>query len=248
MREARALPILFTVLVVAVGACIPLFASAAMDRQLEYETKQWEDTSVSLVLSQEGDIFQALKLFRSDHSQVELSEGDAITAQEAKAAAMSAALMLALDAPVQEEPRAVPMLFASSAAPVPSGIFWCCTWGEGEAQTTLWIDDRSGRMVALDGRVGASDLYVADSPLHESVFSVLEYCRTQYSVDSVDYSTDPKGAGEDVPAATEGDDAAAAAANRFASYTVTLSRVVDGRTEKCAVPLQLNGERIYFNL
>ena len=76
MKAVRALPVLLTVLVVAVGACIPLFASAALDRQLEHETKRWEDTSVSLVLSQEGDFFQTLELFRSDHSQVELSEGE----------------------------------------------------------------------------------------------------------------------------------------------------------------------------
>lgn len=269
MRKAlRAVPILLTVLFVAVGACIPLVASQLVDRQLEYETKHWEDTSVSLVLSQEGDFFQTLELFRSDHSQVELSEGEAMTVEEVREAAMNAALLLALQAPMQEELRVVPILFASSGTPVSSGIFWRCTWFVNETQTTLWLDDRSGRMVAFESWVGTSDLYASDSPFHEAVFSVLEYCQTQYPVDSVDYDFDLAFAEEGAPsaategeanssaaeeaggaaAAAEGKEAEALGTDQHVSFTVNLSRTVDGRTEQCGLPLQLEGERLFFNL
>lgn len=249
MKAARALPVLLTVLVVSVGACIPLFASAAMDRQLEHETKRWEDTSVSLVLSQEGDFFQTLELFRSDRSQVELSEGEAMDAEKAREAALYAAALLGLEASAEEGPNVVPMLFASSGAPVSSGIFWQCTWGEGEGQTFLWIDDQSGRMVALESPLAPSELYAQDSPFHEAAFNVLEYCQTQYPIDALDYEVDQDFSGNEVPVAPEEAGAEAVAqAGRFATYQVTLSRTVDGRTEACPVPMVLDGDRIFFNL
>ena len=248
MKAARVLPVLLTVLVVSVGACIPLFASTAMDRQLEHETKRWEDTSVSLVLSQEDDFFQTLELFRSDHSQVELSEGEAMDAEKAREAALYAAALLALGIPMGEEPNVVPMLFASSGAPVSSGVFWQCTWGEDQGQTLLWIDDQSGRMVALDSPIALSELYAEDSPFHEAAFNVLEYCQTQYPIDSLDYEVDKDVSENETPAAPEAGAEAVAQTGRFATYRVTLSRTVDGRTEACPVPMVLDGDRIFFNL
>lgn len=247
MKAVRALPVLLTVLVVAVGACIPLFASAALDRQLEHETKRWEDTSVSLVLSQEGDFFQTLELFRSDHSQVELSEGEAMNAEKAQEAARYAAALLALGIPMEEEPSVVPMLFASSGAPVSSGIFWCCTWGEKDKQAQLWIDDQSGRMVALESPISPSEVYASDSPFHEAAFNVLEYCQTQYPIDSLDYEISQDAAGDETVASTE-DAVSVSKTGRFAQYLVTLSRTVDGRTESCPVPMMIDGERLFFNL
>lgn len=254
-KAAHIVPVLLTVLLVAVGAGIPLIASSFVDRQLEHETKQWEDTSVSLVLSQEGDFFQTLELFRSDdHSQVELSEGESMTAEEAMKAAAGAAVQLELTVPAQEELSVTPMLFASSGTPVSSGIFWYCMWSDGDSQTVLWIDDQSGRVVAFDGWVGPSELYAVDSPFHEAVFSVLEYCQTQYPIDSLEYDLDQATGKEDGATALDGEavvEGEATEANvyqRFASYTVILSRSVDGLSEECALPLILDGERIYFNL
>lgn len=249
MKAARALPVLLTTTVVAVGAGIPLFASEFMDRQLEHETKRWEDTSVSLVLSQEGDFFQTLELFRSDHSQVELTEGEAMDAEKAREAAQYAAALLALGIPMEEEPSVVPMLFASSGAPVSSGIFWYCTWGVDQEQTQLWIDDQSGRMVAFESPIAPSELYAADSPFHEAAFNVLEYCQTQYPIESLDYEVDQDVVGGETPAAAEGSVGEdLQTTERFATYLVTLSRTVDGRIEACPVIMRLDGERLFFNL
>lgn len=255
MKAVRIVPVLLVALLVAVGASIPLIASSFVDRQLQHETKQWEDTSVSLVLSQEEDFFQTLELFRShDRSQVELPGGEGMTAEEAMKAAASAAVQLELTVPAPDGLSATPMLFASSGAPVSSGIFWCCTWGDGDSQTVLWIDDQSGRVVAFDGWVGPSELYAADSPFHEAVFSVLEYCQTQYPIDSLEYDLDQAAEKDNAAISSDGGvvvEGEAAEANvyqRFASYTVVLSRSVDGLTEECALPLMLDGERIYFNL
>ena len=239
----RIVPVLLTVLFVAVGASIPLVSSLIVDRQLDSETKRWDDVSVSLVLSQDSDITQTLELFRSDRSQVRLTEGENLSAQDAMGAAMKAASALSLAAPAQEDMSATPTLFASSGSSVSSCIFWCCEWGEGEQRSVLWIDDRTGLMVAFDGWVGPSELYAAESPFHEAVFSVLEYCQAQYPIDSVEYEYDS--------ALVENESSSAfvdAAYDRFVSYVVVLSRTVDGRVDECALPLLLDGERLSFNI
>ncbi len=246
-RASRIVPVLATGLLVALGASTPLIASLAVDRQLEQQTSRWDVGGVSLVLSQDDDPFQALELFSSDHSQVELNGGSAMGADEAAQAAAEAAGELLLTVPAREEVVAVPMLFATSRTPASSGVFWCCTWGDGNV---LWVDDQSGRMVAFAGWVGPSSLYAVDSPFHEAVFSVLEYCEARYSVDSVkyDYEMEQGSAAARMDDAEQDDDVAVDDDVVSARFTVDLVRTEDGRREQCSVPLALEGEWLFFNM
>lgn len=151
MKQKRSvLPLLGTLLLLALAACLPRLTALALDRRLEQEVVQREDAYISLALAEEQDLFQTLALFRTRQAEISLSAGSRMTEAEAKtaAAALRAELRAAAFA---EEPDAAalpvvtPMLVTGGEAPSFSGIFWYCTW-RGES---LWLDDESGKVVAF---------------------------------------------------------------------------------------------------
>ena len=61
-RFKQFLPVLGTLLVLALGAAMPRLALLAMDGRMEQETTQLTNTGISLTLTQEADLFRALAL------------------------------------------------------------------------------------------------------------------------------------------------------------------------------------------
>lgn len=149
-QKSSVLPLLGTLLLLALAACLPRLTALALDRRLEQEVVQREDAYISLALAEEQDLFQTLALFRTRQAEISLSVGSRMTEAEAKTAA--AALRAELRAAAFAEgpdaaalPVVTPMLVTGGEAPSFSGIFWYCTW-RGES---LWLDDESGKVVAF---------------------------------------------------------------------------------------------------
>ena len=94
---------------------------------------------------------------------------------------------------------------------------------------TLWLDDGSGLMVALQIRVGVPTVSFVKSPYQESVMAVAEYCRTNYPVDEVSAALEAHGEGS-------GD------------YLLTFFKAAEGEASGRSAALRLRGEWIYFNL
>ena len=225
-RLAQVFPVLCTLVLLGLGLNLPRLTSALLDGRLEREVVRREDVHASLALSGDTDFFQTLELFASSHSQVSLEAGYGMTGQQAQAAALDVIQELALNGRVYVAPEVTPMLLTSTDTPGLSGVFWRCVWGGGAGpHETLWLDDQSGNLVALQGRVGPP-AYIATvkSPFPEEAVYLASYCQTHYDADVISM---------DVVDVSRGD------------YTIVLLR--DSGAEQ-SVSLRLRGEWVYFNV
>lgn len=228
--------VLCTMLLLLLGLLMPRFAAMAFDDQLEKDLIKREDTNPSLSLTRETDFFQTLDLFQNDHSQVELSEGYNMTADDVKAASMEILLSLGDSSRVLPAPEVTPLLFTSRYTPSTSGVFWRCIWKEegpeesANSYEVLWMDDQTGQAVAFMGQVGWASLSAPNSSFPKAVMVLAEFCRLNYPVDSVKLTPleSAEGASE--------------------IYSVNLLRNNGELVESFSIPLRLRENWIYFNL
>lgn len=220
-----------TLLLLAFGVLMPRLTSSVLDRRLAQEVLQRENAAVSLVLAQELDFLQALALFSAQTTQVELSGGSRMTAEEAAAAAIDALLELPTATAVFAAPEATPYLVTDRDVPGRSAVFWRCAWDGDDGKEVLWLDDQTGRMVAYQGRTGMSKSFAvpSDGTVPEAVSKIVDYCRKYYPVQ----------------------DASVEAAEQDGAYRVLL--VEAGKQGESAaltytIPLRLWDNWIYFNL
>lgn len=238
-RFKQFLPVLGTLLVLALGAAMPRLALLAMDGRMEQETTQLTNTGISLTLTQEADLFRALALFGGSHTQVELPEGARMTAREAEDAAAEVLAQIRAWSMVYTDLQAVPVLLTSRDAPGLSGVFWRVIWhGPTGAQETLWLDDQTGQMVAFAGAVsGSSTVWVEDREtaveefliFPQAVWNAAEFCRVHYPVDEVKLGRETDGWAD-------------------GNFRLTLLRTRDGVQETAAVRLRLREGKLDFNV
>lgn len=149
-------------LALGVGALLPQAAFLVGDRRLAQEVTRREDVRISLVMAEGRTVFESMALLRAPHTEVELSEGNKLTAEQAADAAMEALTAFVLErgaVPTSKAAKAVPVLVTSRDDPAQSGIFWRCSWGEWYAAVEyaspwtclVWIDDETGKMVGSQG-------------------------------------------------------------------------------------------------
>lgn len=194
-RIFQIVSVLCTLFLLGLGANMPHLASLFLDYQLEKEVIQREDVYISLEPGQEKDFFQTLELFYSWHSRIDLSEGYRMTADEAKSTATDTLSKLELF-DQNAELEVTPMLFTNKDSSV-SGVYWCCMSGVKtlsndtemetfDIQTMMWLDDKTGKLVALKTRVNLSDLnFGLNRSFYGTVTKIAEYCRLYYPVDTV---------------------------------------------------------------
>ena len=229
-RAVKLIPILLTLLLLCVGAALPRITALALDRRLLGEISQREDVQVSLVLTQDMDVLEALAFFDLGQSQVELAGGRRMTAEEVRAAATDTMVKLSALGMVYTVPAVTPVLITSREDPGLCAVYWRCVWtDDAGVRETLWLDDGSGLMVALQIRVGVPTVSFVKSPYQESVMAVAEYCRTNYPVDEVSAALEAYGEGS-------GD------------YLLTFFKAAEGEASGQSAALRLRGEWIYFNL
>ncbi len=238
-RFKQFLPVLGTLLVLALGAAMPRLALLAMDGRMEQETTQLTNTGISLTLTQEADLFRALALFGGSHTQVELPEGARMTAREAEDAAAEVLAQIRAWSMVYTDLQAVPVLLTSRDAPGLSGVFWRVIWrGPDGAQETLWLDDQTGQMVAFAGAVsGSSTVWVEDREtaveefliFPQAVWNAAEFCRVHYPVDEVKLGRETDGWAD-------------------GNFQLTLLRTRDGVEETAAIRLSLREGKLNFNI
>lgn len=229
-RTAKLIPVLLTLLLLCVGAALPRMTALALDRRLLGETSQREDVQVSLVLTQDMDVLEALAFFDLGQSQVELARGRRMTAEEVKAAAADTMDRLPALGMVDTVPAVTPVLVTSRDDPGLCAVYWRCVWTDvAGAREILWLDDGSGLMVALQIRVGVPTVSIVKNPYQEPVMAVAEYCRTNYPVDEVSVALEAHG-------------------DESGDYLLTFLKAAEGESSGQSAALRLRGEWIYFNL
>lgn len=244
-RTAKGAPVLCTLLLLGLGLYLPRLTSLVTDRQMESRTIQREDGYVSLSLSQTANFFQALELFVFAQTRIELTEGmepadgyklSAAEAQSVAAEARGGISGILAAADPEALPDVTPILFASNDSPGLSGVFWCCQWwDDAGAQDLLWLDDKSGQMVAFMGRLRWNTVAADQSVLPEAAVALAEFCRGSYPVEDVwlDFKT-------------KGD--YAAVGDAYNDYILTLQKSEEGVDYFQTLPIRQRGNWIYFNL
>lgn len=138
--------------VLVLGFYLPRAVSSALDRHLAGERRELAVQDVSLSKPGEADIYDMLRLIGGAHTEVELSQGEGMTAGGAAGQAEELAHGLfpgiwGERATASGDIRAVPVLCTSREEPLLSGIFWRCTWANvWGAVNTLYLEDRGGRL------------------------------------------------------------------------------------------------------
>lgn len=250
----RTAPVLCTLLIFAAGAYMPQLVSLAVDHRMEEQVVQREDMHVSLVLSQTGDLFQTLDLFDARQPQIKLAEGYRMSAEEAAYAAAEVADKIngAGIGPEMEKTygsdqaysfsEITPVLIANKEDPSLSGVFWRCTRTEDPGGfMTLWLDDRSGKMVAFQGSlrsvgaakntwedVGSVAVYNFYSP-DDVAEDIAEFCRDYYPVANVGVQSDAQN-------------------GSYSDYTLMLLGKNGDATDMYSVSLRMRGVYVNFNL
>ncbi len=225
----KALPLVCTLLLLALGFSMPRLAALLMDQQLEADKTQLKQSNISFTLAQEADIFQTLTRFTEGHVQVILSEGYRMTAKEVTDAAIRARAATLNTTGYVEAPRVTPILLSSRYDPSTSAVFWKCVWWDTSSQQViLWLDDQSGQMVSLTGRAPPNTLSTANTKFPPVVTNLAEYCRLNYPVDSVKLSID-------------------GATVKEARYTILMTKTKNGQEETHAVSILLANNMLYFN-
>lgn len=230
-RNLHIFPLLCTLLLVVTGAALPRITALGLDSRLLKETTRWEDPHVTLVLSRELDFFQTLALFAAPQSQIDLTEGRVMTAQQARDAAVEILEELGAAGMVYTDPSVTPVLIADKEDPGLSGVFWRCVWtGDDGKQETLWLDDGSGQMAALQARVGLPTVYAkSQEEFQEPALALAEFCRKYYPVDEVKLALNP-------------------VSEAYSDYTLVLLKGGEDSGGTCSIPLRLRGGWLYFNL
>jgi len=166
--------------VLVLGFCLPRIVSGALDRQLTGERRELAIQEVSLSRPGEADIYDLLRLMGGEHTQVALSQGENMTAEEAVRRAEELLYVQVLDIwrPSTKNftgIQAEPFLVTSREAPQLSGIFWRCTWTDPhEQQGTLFLEDGDGRLVSF--RVYVPPVWQKDmEPITEDVVTGIYY-------------------------------------------------------------------------
>ncbi len=243
-------PVILTLLLLFLGVNMPRLTSLFLDRRLEGETVQREDNYVSLKLEEDRDFFQTLDLFQSVHSQVVLSEGYRMSAEEVQKAASDIWLKLSLSDMVYMTPDVTPILITSKDSPALSGVYWLCvSEGEKGFQSILWLDDQSGEMVAFQSRVKQSDS--SSNMFDEAAMKTAEYCRLYYPVDTVKLALDTVETDNESYIKIRENDSigiATAMAEYDTNYTVKLIRSQDGLDDIYTVSLRFKQDWIIFHM
>lgn len=228
-RIFQAVPILFALLLLDLGAFMPQLAALAVDQRLDNNVMLLENEDFSFALEQGTDFFQTLALFGGGHSQVELSEGYRMNVGDAAAAAVDVRMRLAIFDTAYESPEVTPMLITSRSTPGLSGVFWRCVWRDSmDTPDVLWLDDQSGQMVSFTGRVGQFTISASDTVFPQSAVNAAEYCRLNYPVDAVKLAL----TNEDDP---------------DGRYTVALLKSQDGQDQTHLISARLVDGWLYFN-
>ena len=231
-RFVKWLPILCTAVLLGTGFFMPRLAALTLDRRLEQEVIQRENSAVSLTLNRERDFFETLELFAVSNTQVELSEGEHRKRAEVEDTAVWIVWELTAGGRLYDVPEVTPVLMTNKDAGW-SGVFWRCVWSDSKGMDeVLWLDDQSGKLVALQGRLGPSvtekKTYVAtvEPVFQEAAVNLADFLRLHYPAENIRLSL----------GAEDG------------NYTLALLRETDGREVVHSLPLRLRGEWLYFNL
>lgn len=263
-RYFQAMPMLCTLLLVGLGAFMPRIASRALDRQLQNDVAVLENKSISLALEQEADFFEALELFSSGASQVELSEGYHMKLTDAQAAAVEARMHLTGSDAANKALEVTPVLITSRSTPGLSGIFWHCVWSNTLTDTTgesisikevLWLDDQSGRVVSFSGLADWSDLTAYDNLFPQSAVDVAEYFRQHYPVDTVklalaeEETPGPSSYHVDTTVSIAKDASEQFTITEYApkQFTITLTKNQNGQSETYTIPMRMANGQLFFN-
>jgi len=176
--------------VLVLGFYLPRAVSSALDRHLAGERRELAVRDVSLSKPGEADLYDMLRLIGGAHTEVELAQGEGMTAGEAALLAEEVAYGLfpgvwrerAADS---GDILAVPVLCTSREEPLLSGIFWRCTcanvWG---TVNTLYLEDRGGRLACA--RLHSP--YWSFKPgtvlyMNDVVFELAYYCQEVYEAE-----------------------------------------------------------------
>lgn len=253
-------PVLCTLLLLGIGVSMPSLASAFLDYRLKQDVTQREDIQVSLDLTQSMDFFNTLMNFDIGQSHIEMTDGYRMTLTEAKTEAFRLIQQINRvfteygvegwdgyhvepsgdDDPADSYPAALPLLIANIQFPSQSGIFWECswTWPDSDEQTTLWLDDQSGRLVAFYGsfRTNSSTSshdYIKEYPSEKIAAATADFCESYYHVNSVQAVQRP--VAEDP--------------SQFDPllYELDFTRKTGDDTLSFSIPLDLRYDRLYFN-
>lgn len=230
IRYLRFLPVLTIILLMGVGIVMPHLTVVLLDHQIEKDMVQLDNISVKLMLAQDNDFFRMLEVFHGGYSQIEVSEGYRMTAEEAKAAAGEILPSLTASGRVYSEPEVTPVLFTSKDDPSLSAFFWCCVWQDlPDAAEMMWLEDQSGQMVAFQAKVITATLSAPNSPFAEAALRVAEFCRTRYPVGKAELSL-------------------AVDVHSYNDYVITLFQEDGDQERTYSLSLRLRDEWLYFNM
>ena len=235
--------LLRTFLLLLLSAFLPPLTFFILDHQLENEIMQREDTDISLKFSQNLDFFRTLDLFRSQQTQIELTEGyEGYRMTEADVSAAAKGMILSFGN-VYSAPEVTPVLITNKDSLGLSGIFWRCVWGDDAGgQEIMWLDDQSGQMVGFQGRIMVSaetEIKSSDNSVAafaESVYIMGDFCSTYYPVDDVFVTN------KSLTTYTKSDGIV------LDDYEIVLTRYQENLVETYHVSVRLRGDFIYFNI
>lgn len=242
-RFAWAAPLLITVLLLLLGVNMPRLVSLVLDHRLEAELVRREDTRFSLALTGETDFLETLELFHSKNTQISLSDGCRMTAEEVETAAVDVLAQLAIsDTTVYEAPEVTPMLVTGQEKASLSGVFWRCVWKRPDgSREILWMDDQNGLMAALQVKItGPVDDTIR--AFREPIMRVAELCRKQYPVKNVILGSIAQGENNSDYSIILSDE------KDGSDYSIILTDEKDGAEETYTVPIRLRDEWLYFNI
>lgn len=258
-RILNIIPIMFTLIFLGVGLYMPHLTSLVLDYQLKQEITQRENSHISLVLPESSDFFYTLELFDINQSQIELIEGyrmlksDVInTAIETMVKItngnMKSTMIVVKDKDINEYtsispiiyllPEVTPVLIANKDIPSLSGVFWHCVWSDENGKEILWLDDKTGKMVAFQGKMILPSIsenetrYVKidDEASFDKIASAIsEFCQSYYPIDDVMLKLEEEN-------------------SSFSNYTLTLIRNNNGQIDTHNISLSFRDEMIYFNM
>lgn len=196
-----------TILVIAFSLFLPYIASLTVDYHLATQIKIMGSNDISLSMSDGMEILDSVTWFyqpvdindetsvKSDlggydsSSMIELSEYSdlcRLSREDALDAAYETIKELNTDGIISGKPTdAVPKLLVSSGNEVKAktGVYWRCLWisEDSEANSAIWIDDKSGQMVSMMMDYTED----SDSEIPEIVYDLGKYCLVHYKAKQI---------------------------------------------------------------
>ncbi len=169
--------------VLAFGLFMPELALETYERRLEGGSVEIQNNDISLSIGQDYDYFESLYLFTECSIQLELTEGNRMTGDQA---AEKCKELRKRFFPNESESLAHmsvrPYLLAKGNDMASSAIYWMACWYDenGDFDGTVWIDDEKGLLISCGGRLrhemdNDNEMVVYASPLKDAAVLISTY-------------------------------------------------------------------------